>query len=55
MKRPAFSFSVRQSMHGFSERPLRMIRAGSMPSSACMSLSERTLTWWSIWSTSPRM
>ena len=42
LKRPAFSFCVRQSRTGFSARPVRMIRAGSMPSSACMSLSEIT-------------
>ena len=44
LKRPAFSFSPRQSSSGRIAAPLRMIFAGSTVSSACGSLSASTVT-----------
>ena len=54
VKRPSFSFAVRQSSSGFIAFALRMILRGSACSSAYMSASLSTATWWSISSTSPR-
>ena len=54
LKRPAFSFSPRQSSIGRIASPRRMISDGSTPSSACGLLSASTVIWWSISSTTPR-